>query len=175
LSAFSRPRPIDLDQGLEGFDCGVPSLNEWLVNRAVRNEQTGVSRTFVTVSDDTGAVAGYYCLASGAIDPAAAPGRLRRNMPTPIPFILLGRLAVDLRFRGRGLGVVLLRDAFSRSVVAARSIGAAAITVHALDASAARFYARFGFNPMLDSTAGEMYLLMPVAEASILPSPEGQP
>lgn len=158
---------------LETFDCGVPSLNEWLSHRARHNEGSGASRTFLAIDPETSRVAGYYCLVASSLSAESAPGNLRRNMPTPIPVILLGRLAVDMQFQGRGVGVALLRDAFARCVVAARCIGAAALTVHALDERAAAFYAKFGFNPMPGASAGEMYIRMSVAEASVLAHRQG--
>jgi hypothetical protein len=77
---------------LQGFDSGVPSLDQWLIRRALVNQASGASRTYV-IRDDS-AVVGYYALASSAIAVVAAPGRFRRNMPDPIPVVVLGRLAV---------------------------------------------------------------------------------
>lgn len=90
-------------------------------------------------------VAAYYCLASGALGVSDAPGSLRRNMPDPIPMAILGRLAVDQRWRGRGLGAALLQDATIRTAEAAAIIGIRGILVHAISESAKAFYEHYGF------------------------------
>jgi len=166
LSAVERPRAIADSDPTQGFDCGHTALNDWLKTRALRNERGGASRTFVTVEDAVG-VAGYYCLAAGAIDAASAPARLKRNMPAPVPVVLLGRLAVDVRFQGRGLGAALLRDALARSAVAARTIGARAVIVHPLNDEVADFYARFRFEPLAVGNSSTMYLLLQDIEQSL--------
>jgi GNAT superfamily N-acetyltransferase len=149
------------------FDCGEPPLNDWLRSRALKNETTGASRTFVTVETDSGDVAGYYCLSAGSLALEDAPGRMRRNMPSPIPIILIGRLAVDLRFAGRGLGASLLRDAVLKGTEASRIIGARALLVDPLHESAERFYLKFGFELMPSAAKRTMYLLVSDAEATI--------
>lgn len=89
----------------------------------------------------------YYALAAGSLDRAEAPGPLRRNIPDPIPAIVLGRLAVDRRYGGRGIGAGLLKDALLRSVQVANQVGARVLLVQALDNSAAAFCQRHGFVP----------------------------
>lgn len=136
---------------LDDFDSGVPVLDEWLRRRARANHSSGASRTYVVAEGER--VAGYYCLASGALDVAAAPGSIRRNMPDPVPVAVLGRLAIDKRFQGRGLGMAMLRDAVLRTAQAASILGIRGVLVHAISEDAARFYARHGFqaspaNPM---------------------------
>src|SRR5204863_7661371 len=111
------PRAIRAEDPLAGFDCGVPTLDAWLAQRALDNGASGASRTYVACSGDT--VAGYYCLATGSIEPALAPGRVRRNMPSPIPAMVVGRLAVDRRHRGLGVGAGLVQDALRRTQRAA--------------------------------------------------------
>lgn len=148
------------------FDCGEPSLNEWLRIRAVSNERGGVSRTFVSVETQSHAVAGYYCLSARSLRSEDAPGALKRNMPNPIPVILIGRLAVDRRFAGQGLGAALLQDAVVKSIEAARLVGARALLVHALNDEAERFYRRFGFAPVPHGTR-VMFLHTADAEATI--------
>lgn len=161
---ISAPEPLDDRHIVDQFDCGEPSLNEWLHRRARPNQASGASRTFVICRGKR--VVGYYALAAGAIASNEAPGRLRRNMPDPIPVIVLGRLAVDRAEQGRRLGSLLLRDAVLRTQRAAESAGIAGILVHAISESAKGFYLRWGFiespsHPMtlvarikdLDSTA----------------------
>lgn len=90
-------------------------------------------------------VVGYYCLASGALALNEAPGKVKRNMPDPIPMIVLGRLAVDRAWQGKGLGVALLQDAVIRTSEAAGILGIRGILVHAISEEAKAFYERYGF------------------------------
>src|SRR5438552_9518261 len=111
------PEKLTPEHDVDGFECGVPSLDQWLKKRALANQQSGASRTYVVTAK--GRVVAYYALATGAVDCAAAPGRVRRNMPDPIPVMVLGRLAVDQQYRGHHLGSSLLRDAILRTLQAA--------------------------------------------------------
>ena len=128
---------------LDDFTCGVVSLDAWLKQRARINQLGGASRTYVVASGPR--VVGYYCLASGALDAADAPGSLRRNMPDPIPMAILGRLAVDLSWHGQGLGGALLNDALLRTAQAAQIVGIRGLLVHALSPAASAFYQHYGF------------------------------
>lgn len=140
---YSAPRPISPDDRVSDFDCGKPELNEFLQKRASKNEGKA-SRTYV-VSSAAGNVASFYTLAAGAVDLGEAPGKLRRNMPNPIPVTVLGRLAVDLSHAGKGLGKAMLKEAMQRSLDASKNVGARAIVVHAIDDEAVTFYTQFGF------------------------------
>ncbi len=137
------PRLLEAGDDLSSFDCGVAVLNDWLKKRALLNHLSGASRSYVAAVNRR--VLGYYCLAAGAVHHASVPGAIRRNMPEPIPVIVLGRLAVDRTVRKRGLGPALLADALERTHDAARIAGIRALLVHAKDESAAHFYKRFGF------------------------------
>lgn len=137
------PAPLSAGHRIEGFCCGVAALDEWLIRRAWNNQRTGASRTYIVAA--VGQVAGYYCLASGALALGEAPGGLRRNMPDPVPMAVLGLLAVDQSWQGRGLGVALLRDAVERTQAASAILGIRGLLVHALTPAAAAFYARHGF------------------------------
>jgi GNAT superfamily N-acetyltransferase len=111
--------PVTLTEAHDcaAFDCGQPSLNQWLAGRALHNQVAGASRTYVACDSQPQGlvrVVAYYALASGAVAAKAATGRFRRNMPDPIPVVLLARLAVDRHYQGRGLGRALLRDAGRR-------------------------------------------------------------
>ncbi|MBW0017835.1 MAG: GNAT family N-acetyltransferase [Mycobacterium sp.] len=163
MSAYSAPRPISEADNIADFDCGEPSLNEYLRNRALPNHIQGASRCFVTCRD--GRVVGFYALASGAVTRGDAPGKVRRNMPDPVPVILLSRLAVDRKERAKGLGKHLLRDAIARCAQAADSIGVRAILVHALHVEARSFYARFEFVP---SPTDELHLMLLMKDARAL-------
>src|SRR5271165_2326904 len=106
---LSAPEKLRPDHDLSEFECGEPALDDWLRRRALQNERSGASRTYVVCAGPR--VVGYYALAVGAVAHAGAPGRIRRNMPDPVPVMIIGRLAVDQEFHGHGLGRGLLRDA----------------------------------------------------------------
>lgn len=131
------PVPLTVVHDLSGFDCGEPVLNDWLRHRALNNESR-FSRTYAVCEEDR--VAGYFCISAGAVERAVAPGKVRRNAPDTIPISVIGRLAVDRAYAGRGLGGDLLSDALRRIAVASQSIGIAAVLVHAKDDAAKRFY-----------------------------------
>ena len=125
------------------FDCGNGTLNEWLKKRALKNQESGASHTFVISMDNR--VIGYYALATGGIDRLTTPGAIARNMPQPLPVIVLGRLAVDIKHQGHRLGVALLKDAMLRTRNLSRIVGIRAMLVHAISDEARRFYESHGF------------------------------
>jgi GNAT superfamily N-acetyltransferase len=138
----SRPKlaaPVALkpEHDLRDFDCGVPELNDWLRQRALKNESR-FSRTYVVCED--GRVVAYFSISAGAVERTAAPGRLRRNAPDTIPVSVIGRLAVSREYAGKGLGADLLSDALRRIAAASQSIGIDAVLVQAKDEAAKRFY-----------------------------------
>lgn len=137
------PTALAETHDLELFQSGNESLDQWLKRRARANQISGASRTYV-VAEDT-RVVGYYCLSSGGLDLVEAPGGIRRNMPDPIPMAILGRLAVDLNWQGKGLGVALLQDAVLRTGEAAAILGIRGILVHAIADDAKAFYEHYGF------------------------------
>lgn len=140
---LSPPEPLTAHHNLELFDSRVESLDTWLKRRALKNQASGASRTFVTC--DGNRVLAYYALASSAVVVHAAPGRFRRNMPDPIPVVVLARLAVDRSLQSQGIGRALVRDASLRVIQAADVIGIRGIVVHALTTEARAFYERIGF------------------------------
>lgn len=153
------PEPLDPEHDIAGFDCGVASLNHWLERRAAANQASGASRTFVACDDRK--VVGYYALASSAVAPAAAPGRFRRNMPDPVPVVVLGRLAVATSHHGQGLGRALFQDAALRVIHAADAIGIRGMVVHALSEEAKVFYQRLGLD---ESPLDPMTLMVTVTD-----------
>ena len=140
------PCLLSAQADVSAFDCATPNLNGWLKRRAMANQVSGASRTYVvTDSSAERRVYGYYCLVSGALALGDAPGALRRNMPDPIPMTILGRLAVDQGWQGKGLGVALLQDAVLRTRQAAAIVGMRGLLAHALSAQAKAFYEHHGF------------------------------
>lgn len=128
------------------FDCGVPSLNDWLKKYALTSQKSDGAQTFVAHRGKT--VVGYYALAAGSVSPDESPERVRAGQPRrDIPVIVLARLAVDKKEQGAGLGKALLKSALLACERAAETIGARAVIVHAIDEQAASFYRRFDFQP----------------------------
>ena len=144
--SFLFPRALtEADQPkLESFDCGVDSLNRWLRQKAIGNERRNASRTYV-VFTDAGTLAGFFCLSSHSVSHASLKSALRRNMPDPIPVVLLGRLAVDKRFKGCGLGSSMLQTAVRIAEQAAQAVAVSALVVHPISAEASKFYMQRGF------------------------------
>lgn len=156
MGALSReitaPQHLTSEHDVSDFDSGVPELDNWLKRRALQNEANRASRTFVIT--DGKRVIGYYALATGAVSHEVASGRVRRNMPEPIPVMVLGRLAVDRQHQGAGLGTALLRDALLRTLQAADVAGIRAVLLHAVSEDARRFYLHYGFaeSPVVSMT-----------------------
>ncbi|MGA2351275.1 MAG: GNAT family N-acetyltransferase [Terracidiphilus sp.] len=157
----SPPHRLSANHDLTEFSCGEPSLDHWLRNRALQNEKSGASRTYVVCFGDR--AVGYYALAAGAVAHTETTTRVKRNMPDPVPVILIGRLAIDSRFQGRGIGRDLLRDAVLRTLQAAEIAGIRAILVRAISMNAKRFYERYGF---IASPVHPQTLMITVAEAA---------
>ena len=148
---LSAPTLLTEAHDLNLFQSGNDNLDQWLRRRARANQVSGASRTYVVA--ENARVVGYYCLSSGGLDLADAPGSIRRNMPDPIPMAILGRLAIDRSWQGKGLGTALLQDAVLRTGQAAAILGIRGILVHAISDEAKVFYERYGFaasptNPM---------------------------
>jgi GNAT superfamily N-acetyltransferase len=155
------PEKLSAEPDLTAFDSGEAVPDEWLRGRAFDNEAKGASRTYVVCLRKR--VVGFYALAVGAITHEKASGRVKRNMPDPVPVMLLGQLAVDQAFQGRGIGAGLLRDAILRTVQAAHIAGIRAILVHAISETAKRFYEAQGF---ITSPVDPLMLMITVAEAT---------
>lgn len=141
---LSAPQPLAAVHLLGGFECGEPALDEWLKRRALSNQLSGASRTFVVV-DDEQRVRGFYALAAGAVAHQMATSSVRRNMPDPVPVLVQGRLAVDRRAQGMKLGAALLQDAVRRAITVSQNTGVRALLVHALHEQAKAFYEHYGF------------------------------
>lgn len=163
LSELTPPAPITPDHNIADFHSGVPSLDEWLQKRALKNEHASASRTYVTCDGDR--VVGYYCLAAGAVALSGSPKKMVRNMPDPIPVLVLGRLAIDLSLQNKGLGKALLLDATRRTLKAAEIAGVTALLVHALSEDARRFYLSRGLR---ESPVQAMTLFLRLCDARAL-------
>ena len=161
MGGVTAPEPITEAHLIESFSCGVPVLDEWLKRRALKNEVSGASRTFVICQDKQ--VVGYYTLATGSVEHHNAPGKIRCNMPNPVPVMVLGRLAVDQQWQQTGLGRGLLKDALLRSLSVSKHAGVRALLVHALSEDAKKFYAHSGF---LESPLDPMTLMIALQDAA---------
>lgn len=152
---------LDKQHQRDRFDCGEESLNTFLGDHAGQNARRDISRTYVVVAEGSVLVAGYYTLSSGSVTFADLPDDLSKRLPKyPVPTAHLGRLAVDRQHQGQGLGGILLVDALKRVCNLADRIGIHAVTVHALNDSAKRFYEAHGFLPLRDDP---FHLFLPMA------------
>lgn len=153
--------PLGAQHRLEGFDCGKPALNDWLLRHARQAQGSGSAKTFVVADDNR--VAGYFSLTVGQIDTLGAPERIRKGMGQyPLPVVILARLAVFTQDQGRGIGFGLLQDAIRRTMLIADQAGIRAMLTHPIDEEAARFYTRFGF---IASPLREQQLLLLLKDA----------
>ncbi|WP_273395794.1 GNAT family N-acetyltransferase [Actinobacillus porcinus] len=140
---YSAPELLNATHHLDDFDCGEEALNSWLKRNALKNQQNQASRTFVICQNNN--VVGFYALAAGSVSHQFVSGGLRRNMPDPIPVVVLGRLAIDLAHQGQQLGAALLKDAVLRASAVSQQVGGKALLVHALNDKAKAFYLNYGF------------------------------
>ena len=160
LDQLCPPEKLNSLHHIDTFDSGNSQLDEWLKGRVMKNESAGASRTYVLC--DRQAVIAYYCLANGAIAQTAATGKVGRNMPEPIPVMVIGRLACDRNWQGCDIGRALLRDAILRTLQAAEIAGIRAILVHAISEDAKQFYQKCGFTV---SPIDPMTLMVKVSDA----------
>jgi len=159
--SLRRPEPLAAQHRLDGFDCGEPALNDWLLRHARQAQGSGSAKTFVVADDDH--VVGYFSLTVGQIDTLEAPERIRKGMGQyPVPVVILARLAVSQQAHGQGIGTGLLRDAIRRTMLIAEQAGIRAMLTHPIDEDAARFYTRFGF---IASPLREQQLLLLLKDA----------
>ena len=156
------PEALAPPHQLDGFDCGKPALNDWLLRHARQAQTSGSARTFVVAEDDQ-RVAGYFSLTVGQVDTLEAPERMRQGMGQyPLPVVILARMAVSARDQGRGIGLGMLQDAITRTLLIAEQAGIRAMLTHPIDEEAARFYTRFGF---VASPLREQQLLLLLKDA----------
>lgn len=158
---LSAPAPLAEVHRLDSFRCSEVVLEIWLKQRARRNQHDGASRCYVVCTDVD--VVGYYGLAAGAVSHMQASGSVRRNMPDPIPVIVLGRLAVHTDWMGRGIGAGLLKDAVLRALRLSQEMGFRAMPCHALTEDAKHFYLHHGFS---DSPIEPLTVMLNLAKMS---------
>lgn len=157
-SELSAPTPFLIEHDVTGFSCGDASLDHWIRSTAARNESNNASRTFVVCAEER--VVAFYALAAGSVDRAYVPKSLQRNMPNPLPVVVLGRLAVDQRYQDRELGSGLLKDAMIRVALTSQTIGVKAMLVHAISEDARQWYLKRWF---LESPLDPMTLFLSTA------------
>lgn len=157
------PAPLAAQHRLEGFDCGKPALNDWLLRHARQAQGSGSAKTFVVAADGDDRVGSYFSLTVGQVDTLEAPERIRKGMGQyPVPVVILARLAVSREHQGLGIGIGMLQDAIRRTLVIAEQAGVRAMLTHPIDEDAARFYSRFGF---IASPLREQQLLLLLKDA----------
>lgn len=143
MGKITAPALLNAKHNLDSFDSGNATLDDWLVKRALKNQESGASRTFVACHGKK--AIGYYALATGSVERDMATGNFSRGMPEPIPVIVLGRLAIDKSYQGQRLGAALLKDAMLRTGTIANNVGVRGLLVHAISEDAKRFYLKYGF------------------------------
>jgi GNAT superfamily N-acetyltransferase len=164
VARFGDPEPLSTGDILEGFGCGQPSLDVWLIEHARTAAAAGSARTYVVEDSDQRRVVAYHALAAASAERERSTSRAARGMPQPIPVVFLARLAVDASVQGRGLGAWLLQDAMTRTLAASRTIGVVAMLVHALDDDEARtFHLRHGLEPAPTDPLHLMILIKDIA------------
>ncbi|WP_339138573.1 MAG: GNAT family N-acetyltransferase [Candidatus Electrothrix sp. GW3-4] len=158
MGRITAPEPLTSSHDTVYFDCGVPSLNDWLCKQALRNEVSGVSRTYVVCQRQK--VIAFYSFSTGSVTCCTRSSKKYEA----IPVIVLARLAVDIERQGLGIGFGLLKDAVARSLYVTRKIEVQALVAHALNDQVKNFYARYGFTEL---TIDPMVLSLPGSEESI--------
>ena len=145
LVLFDAPVLLTEAHDSTAFASGEPALDDWLRQRAWNNLLLAASRTYVVCGAGSNTIAGYSALSMGQVLASEVTGSMRRNMPKNIPAVVLGRLAIDRTWQGKGLGRVLLADVVRRALVASEEISARLLIVHALSPAAEAFYLHHGF------------------------------
>ncbi len=163
-----RIEPLGVEHDRSAFSCGDDALDRYLREHAGQDLRRHLSTVFVLFDVTNGSVAGYYTLSACEVDPTGLPRDIAKRLPRrPMPATLIGRLAVDLGYRGRRLGKGLLADALIRASAASRDIGAMAVIVDAKDDRARGFYEHFGFRRFEDNP---YRLFLPMSDAERHPA-----
>lgn len=166
-SGYEQIRKLDASDSVATFDCGQAALNQFLQRYALLNQKANSTQTFVCCKG--GKVAGFYSLAVGSVEPAAAPLRITKGLARhPVPVMILARLAVDSSHQGAGVGAALLKDALLRTLQAADIAGIRTLLVHAKDDAARLWYEGWGFEPS-PTDPYHLFLLLKDIKALLLP------
>jgi len=160
MAQVAPPRPLAEADERSRFDCGRESMNQWFRRHAWVNHAAGISRTNVICDAAAGTIIGYVTLSAGQIERAALPRPQQRNKPDPVPATLLGQLAVDSAWQGRGYARSLLHFALRTALRASRDVGSFGVFTHPLDDQARAFYARWGFQDLPFDPGGAMIVRM---------------
>lgn len=142
---YDKPVKLTASHVLSEFSCGDDILDRWLINNALKNQNSGASTTYVVCIRGTMTVVGYFCLSAASIVRSEASSNIARNQPDPIPSMLLGRLAVSEQRKKNGMGRNLFVEAYQISLAAASLVGIRALLVHAINEDAKAFWTRLGF------------------------------
>jgi predicted N-acetyltransferase YhbS len=166
VEALTPPRPLAADDQRDTFDCGRESLNQWFHRHGWRNQQSGTSRISVVCDAATNQIAGYVSLSAAQIERAHLAKSAQRNRPDPIPALLLGQLAVDLRYQGHGIARSLMYFALATAVRFSKDIGCFCVLTHPLDDGVRNFYRSFGFQNLPFDPNASMVVRIADLEAS---------
>ena len=148
MAGLTPPRPVTAEDDRDAFDCGREALNQWFRRHAWRNQQGGMSRTSLVCDSVTGVIVGYVALSAAQIERAYLPKSAQRNRPDAIPAILLGQLAIDRRYHGKGFARSLMVYALTMAVRLSKEIGCFGVLTHPIDDGVRNFYCRFGFEDL---------------------------
>lgn len=159
MGLIDPPAPLEASHNLARFSCGQPSLDDWLQKKALANQKSGATKTYVVIQNRQ--VIGFYSLALASINRAEAPGRMKHNVPESLPMMLLARLAVKTDCQGQGIGPGMLKDAIQRTVLVSQQAGVMGLLAHALDEKAKQFYTQYGFR---ESPMHPLTLILPVKD-----------
>ena len=148
----------------QGFSCGEPSLDAYLQTQASQDVKRRAAALYVATNEQTRSISGYYTLSACSVLLTGMPVNTQKKLARypDVPGALIGRLAVDTRYKGTGLGAALLRDALHRCLDQSQNLAIAVVVVDALNNSAERFYERYGFL-LLDGTSSGRRLFLPLA------------
>ena len=158
MGKITAPRPLAQTDDRAAFDCGHAVLNHWFQRHAWGNERDNASRTYVMVEAETDKIVGYVTLATGQIERAFLQKSKQRNMPDPVPVLILGQLAIDVGYQGQGIGSDLLQFALQLAVATSRSVGTVGVLTHPLYPEVRAFYERWGFSELQGDPKRSMFL-----------------
>jgi GNAT superfamily N-acetyltransferase len=169
LTELRRPTPLDPDRhDRTRFDSGEPALDEWLRRYAGQNRRRDTAATWV-ILDARDTVVAYAGIAMTGIDRSAAPSSVAKQAPDPVPALLLGRLAVDLRHSGKGIGTALVTHVLATAMELNAKAACRAVVVSALNSKARRWWEHLGFHPFdaNDPHSPDLYLLTAEIETTL--------